>query len=102
MDISVIIATYKRAGLLKQTLESFVSLNTRDMIWQLIIADNAGDIETERVIRSYENRLPLQFLKSSKRGKNAALNGALSKAEGELFVFTDDDIIADPEWLKQL
>ena len=102
MDISVIMATYKRADLIKQTLESFISLNTRDIIWQLIISDNAGDAQTERIVRSYENRLPLQFLKSSKRGKNAALNSALSKAEGELFVFTDDDIIADPAWLKQL
>ncbi|MBK7900536.1 MAG: glycosyltransferase [Betaproteobacteria bacterium] len=47
-------------------------------------------------------KLPLTILTEPKRGKNRALNRALQEPLGELVVFTDDDILADPRWLVEL
>ncbi len=102
MDISVILATYKRPEILSKTLESFCRLETGDLKWELIIADNADDADTQNVVANYSGRLPLKLIIEPKPGKNNALNSALPEAAGELFVFTDDDIIAEPDWLMEL
>jgi glucosyl-dolichyl phosphate glucuronosyltransferase len=102
MDISVILATYRRPELLVNTLESFCKMNTGALNWEAIVVDNANDAKTKDLIQQFSSILPLTFLVESKRGKNHALNLALHYAKGELLVFTDDDIIADVEWLSEV
>lgn len=102
MDISLILATYKRSNILNKTLESFCSLTTNNFTWELIIVDNADDHETCKVVDCYRNKLPIIFLTEVIPGKNNALNAALLRASGTLYVFTDDDVIADPAWLSEM
>jgi len=102
MDISVIFATFRRPKLLEETLNSFLSLQTKNLTWEIRLVDNAGDRETEIVAEKFAKRLPLHFLTVTKRGKNNALNKAIQEAQGKLFVFTDDDVIVDPNWLTEI
>ena len=48
MDISVVLATYHRPEMLNRTLESFCSLDTKTLKWEVLVVDNAYDIKTER------------------------------------------------------
>jgi glycosyltransferase involved in cell wall biosynthesis len=102
MDISVIFSTYKRPELLEETLTSFLSLHIENLTWEIILADNAGDPDTEIVAKKFAKLLPLHYLVVTKRGKNNALNEAILQARGELFVFTDDDVIVEPDWLNEI
>ncbi|MDY0222959.1 MAG: glycosyltransferase [Desulfobacterium sp.] len=102
MDISVIVATYERSEILTKTLESFCGLICEKLKWELIIVDNADDQATRNVVNDYERRLPIIFLTENKKGKNNALNTALPHASGSLYVFTDDDVIADHQWLQEI
>ena len=102
MDISVILSTFKRPDLLTQTLQSFCSLKTGGFRWEVLLVDNARDERTREIASKFSNRLPIKFLVETKRGKNSALNKAIPQALGKIFVFTDDDIIADPRWLIEL
>lgn len=102
MNISVILSTYKRPDILSRTLESFRNLKTDAITWELIVMDNAGDPATHNVAEKYKKNLPLKFLVETTPGKNNALNRAIPEAKGELFVFTDDDIIADTNWLLEM
>lgn len=102
MDISVIFATFKRPKLLEETLNSFLSLQTKNLTWEIILVDNAGDRDTEIVAEKFAEMLPLHFITVTKRGKNNALNRAITEAQGELFVFTDDDVIVEPNWLIEM
>ena len=99
MNISVILATYKRPQILFKTLESFCALKTDGLEWEVIVVDNAGDPDSQRTVEGFQRRLPLRFFVEKTPGKNNALNHGIKKARGELFVFTDDDILADPGWL---
>ncbi|MFH1932385.1 MAG: glycosyltransferase family 2 protein [Pseudomonadota bacterium] len=99
MDISVILATYKRPQILSKTLESFCALETDGLEWEVIVVDNAGDPDSQKTVEGFQRRLPLRFFVEKTPGKNNALNHGIKKARGELFVFTDDDILADPGWL---
>jgi len=102
MDLSVLLSTYRRPAILKETLESFCVLNTQGISWKILIADNADDPETQKVLKSFHKKLPLDFIVVTKPGKNAALNELLKLAKGELYVFTDDDVTPDPDWLIEL
>ncbi len=102
MDITIIFATYKRPQILANTLTSLCKLNSGSLQWELIVVDNAGHAATQEVVSQFNERLPLTFLIEQKPGKNNALNLAIPKAQGELLVFCDDDIIASENWLTEI
>jgi GT2 family glycosyltransferase len=102
MDISVVLATYHRPEMLNRTLESFCSLDTKTLKWEVLVVDNAYDIKTREVVYNYRDKLPIEYLLETKRGKSNAVNKAIEVAKGMLFVFTDDDVIADRNWLKEM
>lgn len=101
MDISVILATFQRNEILTKTLESFCKLQTEGLSWELIVADNACEANTQDLVQGYSEKLPIKYIQEKKPGKNNALLAALPLAKGSLLVFTDDDIIAPADWLQE-
>jgi glycosyltransferase involved in cell wall biosynthesis len=101
-DVSVIIATFKRPHLLEQALNSFLFLDTSGLEWEVLIVDNADDSATKKVVTNFSNQISKKYLVEKNRGKNNALNRAIPEARGEIVVFTDDDILADAKWLKEI
>lgn len=102
MKVSIILATYNRNDLLIQTLQGLVNMDTTGLDWEVALVDNAGNDETARIAESFSASLPLKFLVEKAPGKNNALNSALSHTSGDLIIFTDDDVIPDPAWVKSL
>jgi len=102
LDVTVLLATANRAQLLEQTLGHFESLATDDLTWQIVVVDNGSIDATASVLKHAARRLPLVALRDSEPGKNRALNRGLPHARGELLVFTDDDVVPDPQWLREL
>jgi glycosyltransferase involved in cell wall biosynthesis len=101
-DISILFATYTRSDILVETLESFCSLNAKGLDWEIIVVDNADDRETWRTVEKFHDRLTIKYLVETNKGKNSALNSAIPDAIGKLLVFTDDDVIADTNWLIEI
>jgi len=102
MDISILLSTYKRYDILKQTMESFCELDTQGIQWEILVADNGDDAQTKRLIKNYEDKLPVKYFVENRLGKNFALNSLLCEGKGTLIIFTDDDVVVDPSWLKEI
>lgn len=100
--LTVIFSTYNGADTLPIMLESLTRINTPLGGWKLIAIDNASTDDSRMILDSYLERLPLTILTELKQGKNSALNAGLKYIEGDLVVFTDDDVIADSNWLVNL
>ncbi len=100
MDVSVLIATSNRAPLLTRTLEALSRLQVDGLEWEVIVVDNGSVDGTPSVLEEARGNLPLRPLWQSTPNKSRALNCALNVAKGGLVVFTDDDVIPDPGWLK--
>jgi lipopolysaccharide transport system ATP-binding protein len=98
--LTVVVCTWNRASLLRQTLEGMTALSIPPGIeWELLVVNNNSTDATEDVIRSFQDRLPIRGLYEPAPGKSNALNRAVRFATGEYLVFTDDDVLVDPRWL---
>jgi glycosyltransferase involved in cell wall biosynthesis len=100
--ISVVFATHNGERTLPGVLDAYCRIDVPEGSWKLIVVDNASTDRSREIINSYRDRLPLTYLYERKRGKNAALNRAIDHIEGDLVIFTDDDIFPRPGWLVRM
>ena len=98
--ISVVLASYNGAETLPLTLEAFGEVRLPEGGVEFIAVDNASSDGTAEVLRAFQDRLPLTVLSEPRPGKSFALNHALQHAQGDLVVFTDDDVIPSAGWLE--
>ena len=101
--VTVLIATCNGASTLPRALDAYCVLERGNYDWNVVVVDNASTDATPAVLDSYAQRLPLRSIRTEKRGKNLALNiGIESIGESTLVVFSDDDIVPDPNWLNAI
>lgn len=100
-------ATRDGLGTLPKVLDAYCRLMPPAGGWRLLIIDNGSTDGTAELLAGYASRLPLRRLHEARAGKNRALNSALDDAlaapgeERDLFIFTDDDAVPAPDWLRQ-
>src|SRR5262249_40881666 len=102
LNISVLIATRDRAKLLENTLDHLHKQVMPGLSWEVMVVDNGSTDDTSSVLERAREKLPLVSLYEPIPGKNRSLNKALKHAQGELLVFTDDDVSPSTEWLAEL
>jgi glycosyltransferase involved in cell wall biosynthesis len=100
MQITVAICTWNRAKLLDQTLTEMRKLRIPFGVeWELLVVNNNCSDETDVVVARHQPYLPLRLLHETKQGHSHARNCAISAAKGQLLIWTDDDVLVDPDWL---
>ena len=100
-DVSILVATRNRRESLARFF-SVVSSLSDSPSWELIVVDNGSTDGTDDLLLSAAARFPVMSIYEGRPGKSRALNRALARARGEIVVFTDDDVIPDPQWLVAL
>lgn len=102
MRITVAICTWNRAELLAQTLEQMTRLRVPGGInWELLVVNNRCTDNTDAVLRQYAGRLPLRRCWEPELGLSHARNRAVAEATGDYLIWTDDDVLADEDWLEE-
>lgn len=100
--LTVFFATRNGERILPQVLGSFAALQSPPGGWKLVVIDNGSTDGTKEILSSSQQKLPLTFFSEPTPGKNAALNAGLVHLEGDLAVFTDDDVFPHADWLVRL
>ena len=102
VDVSVAICTWNRVKLLDRTLTGMRSLRIPDgLSWEILVVNNNGTDDTDAVALRHAETLPVRLLHESRQGHSHARNRAIDEARGRLILWTDDDVIVDPEWLSE-
>jgi GT2 family glycosyltransferase len=70
--------------------------------WELLVVNNACTDDTDRVVATWQESLPLRRLFEPTPGQTFARNRAMREATGDLILWTDDDVLVDRDWLKAL
>ena len=101
--ISVIIPTYNRSALLRQTVETFLGQDYPADKWELLLVDNSSTDDTRSVITELASRDErISGLSESRKGAHFARNSGALAAKGEILYFTDDDMLAEPNLLSAI
>lgn len=102
MKYSIVIATYKRADDLRETLASLSGLEP-DGPWEVIVVDNNSPDDTRGVVAQAAASfpVPLTYLFEKQQGRSPALNAGIRAASGRIIVTTDDDVRVPADWLNQ-
>src|SRR4051812_38493356 len=105
IELSVIIATYKRPALLSRCLEALMNQSVDYDRYEIIVVSDGPDKQTQESITTVKQKYPAgpvihYFALDSKRGPAAARNFGWQKAKGKLILFTDDDCIPLFYWLQ--
>jgi len=95
--VSVVVATRERPDLLERCLTSLSRLAYPR--YEVIVVDNAPTSDrTERLVRE-RFAAGATYVREPVRGLASAHNRGLAEAQGSVIAFTDDDVIADRDWL---
>jgi glycosyltransferase involved in cell wall biosynthesis len=103
-SVSVLVCTYNRARLLRETLAAMQAMQApSDCSVEIIVVDNNSTDNTGVVIAELAGgRFPIVLLHERRQGKSFALNRGLSHARGDILALTDDDVIPSADWLHRV
>jgi glycosyltransferase involved in cell wall biosynthesis len=95
MDLffSIIIPTYNRGYLIKQTIDSVLGQTYKH--FEVLIVDDGSTDNTQEIIREYSDPR-IHYFKKKNEERGAARNFGVSKAKGDYFTFLDSDDILYP------
>src|ERR1051325_11089380 len=81
--VTIAICTFNRAESLRRTLRSLAELRVLNHVaWEIIVVNNNCTDNTDDVIASFSDRLPIRREFEPQRGLSCARNRAVKAAEG--------------------
>ncbi|MEX2579852.1 MAG: glycosyltransferase [Verrucomicrobiales bacterium] len=95
--MSVIVCTYRGVLTLVPCLNSLTELDYPD--YEVILVNDGDDPRVNELAANYES---IRLVSIEHQGLGAARNVGAKAARGDILVYTDDDCIAEPDWLKWL
>jgi GT2 family glycosyltransferase len=98
-QVSALVCTRNRPKSLVRVVRSLLQ---GDGAFELIVLDQSDGPESERALDAFQSDHRLRYIRSSARGKGAALNQGIRLATGGVFVCTDDDCEAPPGWIMDM
>jgi glucosyl-dolichyl phosphate glucuronosyltransferase len=104
-SVTILICTYNRATLLRETLAAMQQMKQPDdCAVDIIIVDNNSTDDTAVAVAqaARQTRFPITLLQERKQGKSFALNTGLRVATGDVLALTDDDVLPALDWLVKM
>lgn len=104
MDISIVICTYNREKMLRDTLESYVRLiKPVNCNYELLVIDNNSSDSTRRVVDDFsDSHDEIRYIFQPTPGLSFSRNIGIKESNGAVVAFVDDDIYFDSQWLVNL
>lgn len=100
-SITVVVCTRDRARLLRTALDALFAIDYPH--FDIVVVDNAPRTsETADMIRADYPSDQLTLVTEPTPGLARARNTGLLRATGDIVAFTDDDVLVDPLWLREL
>jgi glycosyltransferase involved in cell wall biosynthesis len=99
--VSVIIPTYNRKDLLRETLDSLAQQTFPENNFEVIVVDDGSTDGTNGAVAA-GFPFPVRYFSQSNQGDASARNFGAQQSQAEFLVFLDDDILLEPDYLSCL
>src|SRR5438309_8873202 len=93
--ITVQICSHNRKQLLAKVLASLFDQTFPKEEFEVIVVDDGSTDGTAEMIKGLAAPIDLVYIRQEKEGLSAGRNKGILKAQGEIILFIDDDVIAD-------
>ncbi|NIM99454.1 MAG: glycosyltransferase [candidate division Zixibacteria bacterium] len=102
-EISVIIPTYNRGGVLNKCLEALSVQTVPSDSFEIIVSDDGSEDNTRTVTESFARKelTRVRYLWQPNRGASAARNQAILASKGRILLIINDDTIATRTMLEE-
>ncbi len=102
--VSIVIPTLNRSDKLPRCLDSLFDQSYPKNRYEIIVGNGSSKDNTEDILAEYERKAPCRFtwFTREKAGISSARNLCIEKSSGDFICFTDDDCIAEKNWLIHL
>lgn len=105
VDISIVIPTFNRRQTLEVVLPSLLEQSLEPSRYEILVSDSGSEDGTRELVEARAREcagrgLSIRYLVGENLGRSGARNRGLREARGSLVMFTDADIIADPDLLR--
>lgn len=97
--VTVVIPTYKRAGILCQILRAFEQQTFRD--FDLVVVVKPSGDGTEALLEEAAQKIKVKMVKQTAGHIVDAYFLGVKHSTGDIVAFLDDDAIPAPDWLEQ-
>jgi len=102
--VSVVMPTHNRRESLRSVLEALDEQSSptdpANQLEVIVVCDGCSD-GTQAMCGGLAVRYRLTVVEQAQQGPAAARNRALQEASGEIVLFLDDDVVPDPELIKE-
>jgi glucosyl-dolichyl phosphate glucuronosyltransferase len=101
-EISVVVSTYNRVDSLVGTIQSVLAQENVPE-FELIVVDNNCTDATAAAVRALEAQNPrLHYVFEARQGVSYGRNAGIAASRASIIAFTDDDVVADKNWLATI
>ena len=101
-DVVIVVPTRNRASQLERTLQNLLLQTIPTQDFEVVVVDNDSGDETPEFLRRFGQRFPnWQCFRQPKPGAAAARNAGIASCQGAIVLFIDDDVIAEPDLVRQ-
>ena len=102
MDVSFIIPIYNRPEELSELLESMTQQVPNGLSYEIIVVEDGSTTPSDRVVKRYQNDLPIIYITQSNTGPGGARNRGAEEAQGDYLHFLDSDTLLPPTFFREL
>jgi GT2 family glycosyltransferase len=99
---SIIVPTYNRSGQLAACLRSLAQIDYPRDRFEVIVVDDGSASSPEWVVSKFRNQADFTLIRQVHAGPGAARNAGAARSRGQYLVFTADDCVPAPDWLRTL
>jgi len=102
--VSIIIAVFNEELYIKRKLENILDIDYPSDRMEVIVVSDGSTDSTDAIVSSFQERNQTVSLHKlpNRRGKAAALNQGVSRAKGEILVFTDTRQLFETNAVREL
>ena len=100
--VSIVIINYNTADITCQAIQS-IHDNTVYKPYEILLLDNASEKEDQKYLKDFakSNSIPIEIMDEN-IGWNRAVNYVFSKAEADLLLTINSDVLVEKEWLSNM
>ncbi|UVF18418.1 glycosyltransferase [Microvirga terrae] len=99
-SVSIIIPTYQRCAVVCDALAAIKRIRYSGVLEVIIVVDGSTD-GTSEALANISAQFPIHVISQENRGASSARNRGAQAASGDVLLFMDDDMMADPDIVEQ-